>query len=229
MPGRQTGPAPCRGELCNPPLQPASHCSVFARPLNNRRGGVTHIGRHPVHLPSTYMLIHRCSQTHKTDWLSRLADERRSASRPGVMPRTRPQSAIQQLTVSLGNGCGAVDGLVAMLTDVNGHGHRKPLSLWDRTRPSSRQLKLRAAVGAAPPVPARPECRTWVVRRSFMLSTVVLTDAQIWTILRPMARSDTPCSQRPSQLVHPQKFRVPRSSAQRDPCVGRGRVKGIVR
>jgi hypothetical protein len=53
--------------------------------------------------------------------------------------------------VSLGNGCGAVDGLVAMLTDVNGHGHRKPLSLWDRTRPSSRQLKLRAAVGAAPP------------------------------------------------------------------------------
>jgi hypothetical protein len=44
-----------------------------------------------VHLPSTYMLIHRCSQTHKTDWLSRLADERRSASRPGVMPRTRPQ------------------------------------------------------------------------------------------------------------------------------------------
>jgi hypothetical protein len=190
---------------------------------------VTHIGRHPVHLPSTYMLIHRSSQTHKTDWLSRLADERRSASRPGVMPRTRPQSAIQQLTVSLGNGCGAVDGLVAMLTDVNGHGHRKPLSLWDRTRPSSRQLKLRAAVGAAPPVPARPECRTWVERRSFLLSTAVLTDAQIWTILRPMARSDTPCSQRPSQLVHPQKFRVPRSSAQRDPCVGRGRVKGIVR
>ena len=177
-------------------------------------------------LPSTYMLIHRCSQTHKTDWLSRLADERRSASRPGVMPRTRPQSAIQQLTVSLGNGCGAVDGLVAMLTDVNGHGHRKPLSLLDRTRPSSRQLKLRAAVGAAPPVPARAECRTWVERRSFMLSTSVLTDAQIWTILRPMA---TPCSQRPSQLVHPQKFRVPRSSAQRDPCVGRGRVKGIVR